>query len=129
MESRVNVRHQGGLWFAVASHVCEGCNETKTARGFFNKERRVEVLNGNPDVLRTLEDLALFLRVKFLLQLNQLITGILRNTAFALWRLHRSHVDRGLDRTSYAIVTNNGRIKNFIVRLEHFAELVADGVG
>ena len=37
-ESRVNVRHQGGLWFAVAPHVCEGCNETKTTGGFFNKE-------------------------------------------------------------------------------------------
>ena len=51
------------------------------------------------------------------------------NTAFALWRLHRSHIDRGLDRTSYAFVTNNGRIRNFVVSLEHFAELVADGVG
>ena len=39
------------------------------------------------------------------------------------------YIDRGLDRTSYAIVTNNGRIKNFVVSLEHFAELAADGVG
>ena len=38
VESRVNIRYQGGLWFAVASHICEGCNKTKTARGFFNQE-------------------------------------------------------------------------------------------
>ena len=38
VESRVNIRYQGGLWFAVASHICEGCNKTKTARGFFNEE-------------------------------------------------------------------------------------------
>ena len=101
----------------------------KTARGFFNEERRVEVLNSNPDVLQMPEDLALFQLVKFLLQFNQLVTGILQNTAFALWRLHGSHIDRGLDRTSYAIVTNNGRIKNFVVSLEHFVELIADGVG
>ena len=120
----VNVRHQGGLWFAVASHVCEGCNETKTARGFFNEERRVEVLNSNPDVLRMPEDLASNFCYNS--------TSLSREYC-GTWPLHcggcnRSHIDRGLDRTSYAIVTNNGRIKNFVVSLEHFTELVADGV-
>lgn len=55
--------------------------------------------------------------------------GILRNVVFVLWRLYRFYIDRGLDRISYVVVINNGRIKNFVVCLEYFVELVVDGVG
>ena len=57
------------LWYPTV--ICEGCNKTKSTIRLFDKEGWVEVLYGDPDILRLSKDLTLFQLIKFLhLQLN-----------------------------------------------------------